>query len=117
MGKPWTEKLAPSQVSFVNSIVEQIPENHGARASFVEMLQQLADSPTDLKYRYLIALADAGDVRGTNDKELARHYAMDDSNYVIDAQTSMWFPESDAVDDTLVSEADYPDDSEVFGGD
>jgi hypothetical protein len=38
----WTEKLLPSEVSFVNSIVDQIPEANGTREAFVSILQKLA---------------------------------------------------------------------------
>lgn len=40
----WTEKLLQSEVSFVNSIIEQIPEDLGARERFVECLQKLAEA-------------------------------------------------------------------------
>lgn len=38
----WTQKLLPSEVSFVNSIVDQIPEANGAREVFASILQKLA---------------------------------------------------------------------------
>lgn len=39
----WTEKLAQSEVMFMNSFIEQIPERYGVREKFVELLQKLAE--------------------------------------------------------------------------
>lgn len=38
----WTELLQPSEVVFMNSFIEQIPEGHGVRDTFVSILQKLA---------------------------------------------------------------------------
>lgn len=40
----WTEKLIQSEVMFMNSFIEQIPEKFGAREKFVELLQKLAEA-------------------------------------------------------------------------
>ena len=38
----WTELLQPSEVVLMNSFIEQIPEAHGVRDTFINMLQKLA---------------------------------------------------------------------------
>lgn len=38
----WTARVMPSEVAFVKSIVDQIPEVFGARERFYEVLQKLA---------------------------------------------------------------------------
>lgn len=40
----WTEKLSESQVAFMNSLIEQIPVQFGAREAFVNTLQKLAEA-------------------------------------------------------------------------
>lgn len=40
----WTEKLLPSEVVLMNSIIEQIPNNMGVRDVFVGILQKLAEA-------------------------------------------------------------------------
>ena len=116
MGKPWTEKLLPSEITFMNEIIAQVPEEHGARAAFIDIIQKLADAPAEPKFRYLIALSDAGYVRGTNDQDLALRYAVDDVNYILDTVESKWLPEADLSAAFDITEADYFDDSEAFGG-
>lgn len=40
----WTEKLSESQVALMNSLIEQIPVQFGAREAFVNILQKLAEA-------------------------------------------------------------------------
>lgn len=102
MGKPWTEKLAPSKVAFMNEIVVQVPETNGARAAFVEILQDLADAPSDPKFRFIIAQTD--DVQGTNNEALARETSADDTVYVVDIVEMRWLCSEDPDDDSDVTE-------------
>lgn len=102
MSKVWTEALAPSQVAFMNGIIEQVPEAMGARAAFIDCLQSLVstDAPP---YRYIIAME--GDVAGTNDVDQARAYALDECNYVVDSHTSTWLCNGDPTKDSRLCEA------------
>jgi hypothetical protein len=102
MSKVWTEKLLSSQVKFMNDIIEQVPEDHGAREAFVNCLQALADSPSDLKFRYIMCVED---VTGTNDLEKARKCASYEDTFVIDVVEAKWLCDDDEDDDEDIEEA------------
>lgn len=101
--KVWTELLTPGEVNYVNSIVEQIPEEHCARDSFVGCLQSLADGGSAPKKRYLVC--GDGDVRSTDDDEAARTCAGNEELYVVDLVRFVWLTSEDEDDDTAISEA------------
>lgn len=90
MTKVWTEHLAESEVKLMNEIIEQIPTEHGVREAFVNIVQKLADTSAEPRFRYLIASNHMGDVRGTNDDELANNHALDEDQYVIDVVQFYW---------------------------
>jgi hypothetical protein len=102
MSKPWTELLTPSQVAFMNQIIEQVPETMGARDVFIGCLQGLADGSAPPKFRYIIAME--GDVAGTNDTEKAREAAADETYYVLDTVANQWLTTADEDDDTEIME-------------
>lgn len=102
MVKPWTEFLAPSQVAFMNDIINQVPEEMGARDVFVTCLQQLCDSAVKPKLRYVVVID--GDVVGTNDLEKARALALDECQFVIDTYTNKWLINDDEDDDSEILE-------------
>jgi hypothetical protein len=104
VSKPWTEKLAPSEVAYANSIIEQIPEDHGARAAFINILQKLSESGSEPKFRYFIASIFRGDVRGTNDETIARQSSDSEDDFVIDALTSTWLITEDKSADADIQE-------------
>lgn len=117
MGKPWTEVLTESEISFMNEIVAQVPEQHGVRTVFIDILQKLADHAGDVKFRYVIAATDFGDVYGTNDREQALLYAGDESNYVIDTVESKWIPAVDEGEATDILQASVIESSDDHGDD
>lgn len=103
MSKPWTEKLTPSQVTFMNSFIEQVPEQYGARQAVIDCLQNLANDDSNPKYRFIICMN--GDVVGSNDEDEARNCAVDEEGYVLDIQNNVWFVSQDPADDTDIMEA------------
>lgn len=104
MGKPWTELLATSQVQFMNEIIAQVPSEHGARDSFIEIIQQLADAPAKPEFAYVMVKGDQGDVTGTNEEEVARIVAIDEANYVIDVVNMKWIVNSNPKSDSSIVE-------------
>jgi hypothetical protein len=102
MTKPWTEYLEPLEVTFMNSIIEQVPTAMGARDAFVTCLQGLADSSAAPRLRFIIAYE--GDVTGTNDEVKARDAADDEEAYVIDVGNMRWLINSDSDDDSDILE-------------
>jgi hypothetical protein len=90
--KLWTELLLPSQVAYMNSIIEQVPTEHGARDAFVNCLQGLADKaePPQPKFRYLVTDITSGEVFGTNDVVQAEAYVGSEDNFVVDVVENQW---------------------------
>lgn len=83
--KPWTELLLPSQVSFMNEIIAQVPEV--GRDAFIGCLQGLADQAQPAKWRWYI-VRDGEVSGGTNNPDVAAHFEEDD--IVIDTQDNTW---------------------------
>lgn len=80
--------LKASQLAYVEDIVSQIPETHGARAAFEIILDELADSKP--KFKYYITDTGQGVVRGTNDEQIAEDLAESEECYVVDVTDNLW---------------------------
>lgn len=100
----WKTKLLPSEATLMQEIVDQVPEEHGARDAFVGILDKLAESDKP-KFRYLIGYADSGEGLGTNDDEKAREYASNSANFVFDLQMDRWMVDEDVNHDSVIEEA------------
>lgn len=76
----WKNNLKPSAIEFIEQIIEQVPEAHGARDTFTVLLDQIAgDKPM---FQYLV-LGEDGDVSGGTSNEDLRDYIVDNTEDLV----------------------------------
>lgn len=106
MSKPWTEYLTPGEVMLMNDIIAQMPETHGMRDAFVNVVQKLADAgeeptmigPKENMFRFYVVDISNGNVEGTNHEKVAQAFADSEDNFVIDVDNNQWlFPEGEGA--------------------
>lgn len=86
----WMKNLSKAQVDLVNEIIAQIPEAHGVQAAFTDILNTIGGASVAPKFRYYIADCTNGDVRCTNNEDIANNYASSEDNFVVDVQDHTW---------------------------
>lgn len=85
----WTEALKPSEVTYMNDIIAQVPEG-GARDAFVNILQGLADKARPPTWKFYIMNSDGEISGGSNDSDVASHFECTDDYSVIDVEKNEW---------------------------
>ena len=86
----WTELLRDSQIAFLNSIIDQVPQEMGARDAFITILQDLADKARPAKFKYYRVSIPDGNVTGIDDENVALETAESEEDFVIDVATNEW---------------------------
>lgn len=90
----WQSKLSKSANEFMQEIVNQIPEEHGARAAFESILDQLAGQES----RWLI-LDDYGNAYETSEEETAEHAGDQDYQVIAVHEKYQQFSEDEEDDE------------------
>jgi hypothetical protein len=90
MSKVWAKSLLPSQVAFMNDIINQVPETAGARDAFIGCLQSLADKATSPKLRWYITDIGMCEIVGSNDEDIVKAFGESEDFFIVDTQTNTW---------------------------
>ena len=90
MTQPWKKNLSQSQINLMQEIIDQVPTAGGGQGLFVDVLNTIGGQDVAPKYRYYIADCSGGDVRCTNDEDVANEHAQDEDNFVVDVQDNTW---------------------------